>query len=122
MRVNGPAELLATLVLTVVVAPFSAPLANAAPGTARRQRVAVAHVDFEGNVSEAARGLFESRVVEGLAAAQFEVFASSAVSQKLAADGRRLANCRDGSCYPALAQVLGENYLVAARVSESNKN
>jgi hypothetical protein len=44
------------------------------------------------------------------------------VSQKLAADGQRLANCRDGACYPALARVLGVNYLVAARVSESSKN
>ena len=44
------------------------------------------------------------------------------MSQKLAANGQRLANCRDGGCYPALARVLGVNYLVAARVSESNKN
>jgi hypothetical protein len=121
MRVNWPAGLLATLVLLIASAPLAmaAPLA---PGPAARQRVAVAHVDFEGSVSETARDLFESRVIEGLAAAQFEVFSSSAVSQKLAADGRRLANCRDGGCYPQLAQVLGVNYLVAARVSESNKN
>jgi hypothetical protein len=119
MRVNGPAKLLAALVL----ATGGAQVANAAPGAAApRQRVAVAHVDFEGNVAEAARDLFESRVVEGLAAAQFEVFASAAVSQKLAAAGQRLANCRDGGCYPELARALGVNYLVAARVSASNKN
>ncbi len=95
MRVNGPGLLLATLVLAIVV---GAGVANAEPGAGPRQRVAVAHVDFEGNVSEAARGLFESRVVEGLAAAQFEVFSSAAVSQKLAANGQRLGNCRDGGC------------------------
>lgn len=95
---------------------------SAATGAVERQRVAVAHVDFDGNVSEAARDLFEGRVVEGLAAAQFEVFSSTAVSQKLSADGRRLVNCRDGGCYPELARVLRVNYLVAARVSESSKN
>jgi hypothetical protein len=124
MRVNGPAGLLATLVVADVFGAglVGAGVAKAEPGAGPRQRVAVAHVDFEGNVSEAARDLFESRVVEGLAAAQFEVFSSAAVSQKLAANGQRLANCRDGGCYPALARVLGVNYLVAARVSESSKN
>ncbi len=119
MRVNGPARLLAALVLASTA---SVSVANAEPGAGPRQRVAVAHVDFEGNVAEAARDLFESRVVEGLAAAQFEVFSSAAVSQKMAANGQRLANCRDGGCYPALARVLGVNYLVAARVSASSKN
>ncbi len=110
----------AVLSLALLLATAGAPLAHAAPVV--RQRVAVVHVDFEGSVAEAARELFASRVVEGLAAAQFEVFSSAAVSQKLTADGRRLANCRDGGCYPEVARVLGVNYLVAARVSESNKN
>jgi hypothetical protein len=110
--------------LLLLVAGATSSPAHAAPasGTAGRQRVAVAHVDFDGSVAEAARELFESRVVEGLAAAQFEVFSGAVVSQRLTADGRRLSNCRDGGCYPELARALGVNYLVAARVSESNKN
>ncbi len=89
---------------------------------AGRQRVAVVRVDFDGSVSEAARELFASRVVEGLAAAQFEVFSGAAVSQKLVAGGRRLTTCRGGDCYPDVAQALTVSYLVAARVSVSNKN
>jgi hypothetical protein len=50
-----------------------------------RQRVAVVRVDFEGSVAEAARELFIGRLVEGLAAAQFEVISGAAVAQKLVA-------------------------------------
>jgi hypothetical protein len=82
----------------------------------------VLRVDFEGNVAEAARDLFAGRVVEGLAAAQFEVFAGAAVSQKLAAAPGRLGACRDGGCYPAAAEALGVAYLVSGRVAESSKN
>ncbi len=120
---NWPAGRSAGVVSVLLLALGATP-AHAAPerGAVGRQRVAVAHLDFDGNVAEAARDLFESRVVEGLAAAQFEVFSSAAVSQKLSTDGRRLVNCRDGGCYPELARTLGVNYLVVARVSESNKN
>jgi TolB-like protein len=85
-------------------------------------RVAVVRVDFEGSVAEAARELFAGRVVEGLAAAQFEVFSGAAVSQKLAAAGNKLGSCRDGGCYPAVARALDVTYLVAGRVVESSKN
>lgn len=125
MPVNWPSlTVLLRAVAVVALLPLlaGASPASAAPGAVGSQRVAVAHVDFEGSVSEAARDLFEGRVVEGLAAAQFEVFSSAAVSQKLSADGRRLVNCRDGGCYPELARALGVSYLVAARVSESSKN
>jgi hypothetical protein len=100
-------------------APAESP--SAAPAVARL-RVAVVRVDFEGNVAEAARELFAGRVVEGLAAAQFEVFAGVPVSQKLAAAPGRLNICRDGGCYPAVADALGVTYLVAGRVAESSKN
>src|SRR4051812_14171763 len=110
MPVNWPSgmvplrvSLSRSVVSLALLAIASAP-ASAAPGAVGRQRVAVAHVDFDGNVSEAARDLFEGRVVEGLAAAQFEVFSTAVVSQKLSADGRRLINCRDGGCYPELAR------------------
>jgi TolB-like protein len=111
-------------VVTSAVDGESVAHAAAADATAiaGRQRVAVVRVDFDGSVSEAARELFASRVVEGLAAAQFEVFSGAAVSQKLVAGGRRMTTCRDGDCYPDVAQALSVSYLVAARVSVSNKN
>ena len=95
--------------------------AATAPATARL-RVAVVRVDFEGSVAEAARELFAGRVVEGLAAAQFEVFSGASVSQKLAAAAGRLGACRDGGCYPAVAEALAVAYLVAGRVVETSKN
>jgi hypothetical protein len=113
-----PAVVLAAGV-PVTVAPAPVPTQPPGPG---RQRVAVVRVDFEGNVAEAARELFANRAVEGLAAAQFEVFAGAAVTHKLAAAGRKLAECRDAGCYPAMAQALAVGYLVSARVVESNKN
>lgn len=122
--IGGVAFLTAVLVPALVAAAPAAPAARPTEpaGITGRQRVAVVRVDFDGSVAEAARELFATRVVEGLAAAQFEVFSGAAVSQKLAAGGRRLVNCRDTDCYPEVAQSLSVTYLVAARVSESNKN
>jgi hypothetical protein len=112
------------VVLSIALAMAAAPARAAAPADgAARQKVAVVRVDFEGNVVEAARELFAARVVEGLAAVQFEVFAGAAVSQKLSGTpAGDLSLCRDGACYPAVAQALGVSYLVAGRVAESNKN
>jgi TolB-like protein len=110
----------AALIVSLLVGAHAA----RAEGITGRQRVAVVRVDFEGSVSEAARELFAGRVVEGLAAAQFEVFSGAAVAQKLALGTakRDLSGCRDGACYPAVAQALAVGYLVAGRVAESNKN
>ena len=125
----APAPLSVTIaVLVLGLASLILPRAARAEGVAAasetlgRQRVALVRVDFEGSVAEAARELFANRAVEGLAAAQFEVFAGAAVTQKLGAAGRKLLECRDGSCYPAVAQALTVGYLVAGRVTESNKN
>jgi hypothetical protein len=104
------------------VAPPGVTSGPASGHAAPRLRVGVVRVDFEGSVAEAARELFAGRVVEGLAAAQFEVFAGAAVSQKLAAAPGRLGACRDGGCYPAVAEALDVAYLVAGRVVESSKN
>src|SRR5438067_2463454 len=93
---------------------------GAAAGVGARQRVAVVRLACEGNVVEAARGLFATRAVEGLAAVQFEVFSGAAVAQRLAGGNGELARCRDGACYPAVARALGVGYLVAGTVSESN--
>jgi TolB-like protein len=124
-RISPAIVCLAVVFLLHVPAPAVAraaePAASLAPGASARQRVAVVRVDFEGNVAEAARDLFLVRVVEGLAAAQFEVFSGAAVAQKLLTTGR-LGSCRDGACYPAVAQALGVTYLVAGRVVESSKN
>jgi hypothetical protein len=129
VAVGGLATLLVivTAVVVLAVVVVATPGQARAAGAAGRQRVAVVRVDFEGNVAEAARELFAARVVEGLAAVQFEVFSGAAVAQKLGQGGpgggaASLATCRDGACYPAVAQALAVGYLVAARVSESNKN
>lgn len=119
----GPVCRSAVLAAGLAVAALAAaPRAASAGEVTGRQRVAVVRVDFEGNVAEAARELFAARVVEGLAAVQFEVFSGAVVAQKLAPGTGALANCRDGGCYPAVAQALAVGYLVAGRVTESNKN
>jgi len=74
-------------------------------------KVAVIRLDVEGNVPPAAREILRQRLVEGLAAAAFEVSA-----------GQGDATCAEAACYPALARSLGVSYLVAAKVKEQRKS
>jgi hypothetical protein len=83
------------------------------------QRVAVVRLDFEGNVPEAVRARFSQRVVEGLAAARFEVLAGDRLQKRLQSSGGR--PCAEPSCYPTLARELGVGYLVAGAIVESGK-
>ena len=83
------------------------------------QRVAVVRLDFQGNVPEAVRARFSQRVVEGLAAARFEVLAGDRLQKRLQAGGGR--PCAEPSCYPTLARELGVGYLVAGAIDESGK-
>jgi TolB-like protein len=84
------------------------------------QRVAIVRMEFEGNVPEAVRELLVDRLVEGLAAAKFEVYEGRAVSDRLRNDAA-LAGCRDSSCYPRMAEALKVGYLVAGKVVENGK-
>jgi hypothetical protein len=112
---------LACLGVAILVAPF----ARADPKTLGLQKVAVAHLDFEGKIPEGLKELFAQRLVEGLAAARFEVLGDQDVKRKLAeADTSGtpgLASCQSASCYPSVAKVLSASYLITARVIESNK-
>jgi hypothetical protein len=85
------------------------------------QRVAVARLEFQGRVPEAVQELFSQRLVEGLAAARFEVLGASDVLQALGDSKSDLASCKSATCYPKVASALSVGYLITGRVSESNK-
>jgi hypothetical protein len=83
------------------------------------QRVAVVKLDFQGNVPEAIGARFSQRVVEGLAAARFEVLAGDGLQRRLHSSGAR--PCAEPSCYPDFARSLGVGYLVTGRIAEQDK-
>lgn len=83
------------------------------------QRVAVVRLDFQGAIPEAGRTRIAQRVVEGLAAARFEVLAGEALSRRLESSSAR--PCAEPSCYPAFARALGVGYLVSGGISEQGK-
>jgi hypothetical protein len=91
---------------------------ESAPG---KQRVAVVRLAFEGTVPEAARDLFAQRLVEGLAAARFEVMTGAMVRERLAAAGLEADSCSGGSCTGKAAHALGVAFLVFASVVEHDK-
>jgi TolB-like protein len=107
--------------LAVEAAPPAA--APSPPGAASlgRQRVAVVRLDFDSGVVEAARELFGQRLVEGLTAAQFDVVAAGEAATALAARNGGLPDCRQPSCYPAVAEALAVGYLVTGNVTVASK-
>jgi len=109
--------LAAALALTASARPARAQL-DPAGG---KQRVAVVRLAFEGNVPEAARDLFAQRLVEGLAAARFEVMTGAMVKERLAAAGLGADSCAGGSCTGKASRALGVAYLVFAAVVEHDK-
>jgi len=84
------------------------------------QRVGLVRLEFTGDVPEASRDLFVSRLVEGMAVARFQVLSGGAVRQKLTTPALR--ECNDTDCYPAVAEALSVGYLVSGRIEESNKS
>jgi hypothetical protein len=112
----GWAALAAALVLGAAARP-----AWAQGDGAGKQRVAVVRLAFEGNVPEAARDLFAQRLVEGLAAARFEVMTGAMVKERLAAAGLGADSCSGGSCTGKAARALGVAFLVFATVVEHDK-
>jgi hypothetical protein len=83
------------------------------------QRVAVVKLDFAGSVPEAMRSRIAQRVVEGLAAARFEVLAGDGLQRRLQQIGAPA--CSDPSCYTDFARSLGVGYLVSGRIAEQDK-
>jgi hypothetical protein len=100
-----------------------AALIAATPGRADAQeglqRVAVVRLEFQGSVPEAARARISQRVVEGLAAARFEVLAGDALQRRLTTNGGHA--CSEPSCYPDFARSLGVGYLVSGKLVEQDK-
>jgi hypothetical protein len=86
-----------------------------------KQRVAVVKLGFDGGVPEAARELFAQRLVEGLAAARFEVLTGAMVRERLAAAGLGEGSCAGGSCTAKAARALDVAFLVFASITEQQK-
>lgn len=102
-------------------AAFARPARAQDVGATGKQRVAVVRLAFEGAVPEAARDLFAQRLVEGLAAARFEVMTGAMVRERLAAVGLGADSCSGGSCTGKAAGALGVAFLVFASVVEHDK-
>jgi hypothetical protein len=111
----------AVIPLALALALFAAGAARAEETPAGKQRVAVVRLAFEGAVPEAARELFAQRLVEGLAAARFEVMTGAMVKERLAAAGLAADACSGGSCTGRAASALGVAFLVYASVTEHDK-
>src|SRR5215213_2699262 len=94
-------------------------VAQAAP--AGHRRVAVLRTEYLGDMPANNKDFLSERLVIGLAAAEFQVFAGLTVSQMLK-QGSRLENCRQPNCYQEIAQRLGVEYLVTGVVQVDRKN
>jgi len=103
------------------VVALTAPAAWGQAESPGAQRVAIAHLAFEGKIPEGLQDLFAQRLVQGLSAARFEVLRGSDVQQRLAGPQAPLAACQSAACYPAMASALDASYLITAQVAESNK-
>jgi hypothetical protein len=105
----------------VAVAALTVPSAWAQNDQPGAQRVAIARLAFDGKIPEGLQDLFAQRLVQGLAAARFEVLRGTDVQARLASAAQDIAGCQAAACYPAMAQALGASYLITANVGESNK-
>jgi uncharacterized protein YjeT (DUF2065 family) len=101
----------------VLVASLLLPVA----ASAAHRRVAVLRTEFQGELPENGRNFLSQRLIEGLAAADFQVFAGLVVTQLLK-QGEALENCRAATCYREIARQLGVEYLVTALVHVEQKD
>jgi hypothetical protein len=122
---RGPAALRLVIALggglLITLALLAARTARAQGDDAAKQRVAVVKLAFQGAVPEAARDLFAQRLVDGLAAARFEVMTGAMVKERLAAAGLGADSCAGGSCTEKASRALGVAFLVFATVVEHDK-
>ncbi len=110
----APAALLACLLGCVL-------LSVAAPAHAAHRRVAVLRLEFTEDMPDNNKNFLRERLIGGLAAAEFQVFAGMTVEQLLK-QGSRLEACRAPACYREIAQRLGVEYLVTGSVQVDKKN
>jgi hypothetical protein len=109
------------LIALALLAATARPARAQGDAAAGKQRVAVVKLAFQGNVPEAARDLFAQRLVDGLAAARFEVMTGAMVKERLAAAGLSADSCSGGSCTGKAARALDVAFLVFATVVEHDK-
>lgn len=100
-----------------VSAGVSAGVAQAEP----HRRLAVTRLEFQGNLSEVGRLSLSERLVAGLAAAGFQVFAGTAVTEAIKRDAA-LDGCAKPDCRAKIAQALGAEYLVTGQIVVNHKN
>jgi TolB-like protein len=98
-----------------------AALSSATASAASARRVAVLRLDFNGRVTEVARDDLASRLVEALAAADFQVFAGPVMNQ-IVQKGSALESCRAETCYREISAALGVQYLVTGSVAVERRN
>jgi TolB-like protein len=96
-------------------------LLTAAEARAERRRLAIVRLEFQGLIPEAGRVFLSQRLIEALAAAEFQVFAGPVVEQ-LVKQGSGLEDCREEACYREIARRLGVEYLVTGRIQVDKKN
>jgi hypothetical protein len=103
-------------VFTVALAlTLSAGVAHAAP------RVAVMPMEFEGRVPEVSRVSLNERLVQGLAAAGFEVSAGDVLENALPR-GTTPDLCHAAPCYKVLAGKLALEFLVVSQLKIKERN
>ncbi len=78
-----------------------------------KPRVAVVRMEFRGRVPEVSQGFLSERLVQGLAAAGFEVTAGQVLKNALRGMPAP-ESCRAQECYREIAQRLAVDYLVTA--------
>jgi TolB-like protein len=116
IRLRAPicaAALAVALACPIVLSP--------APAHAAHRRVAVLRLVFQEDMPDNNKNFLRERLIGGLAAADFQVFAGMTVEQLLK-QGSRLEACRAPSCYREIAQRLGVEYLVTGAVQVDKKN
>lgn len=95
-------------------------LTAAAAQAAPKPRVAVLRFEFQGKVSELGRLSLSQRLVEGLAAAGFQVSAGN-VLRSVVKSVPTADKCRDAACYRQVAENLGVDYLVVGIIQVNQK-
>jgi hypothetical protein len=81
----------------------------------------VLRLEFQGELPENGRNFLSERLIQGLAAADFQVFAGLTV-QQLIKQGEALESCRSADCYRKIAVRLGVEYLVTGTIDVEQKN
>lgn len=113
MRPFLHAGLPASLFVCLLASLWAGGPLHAAEPPAPRASVAVASIEFDGNVPSAARASLLERLAEGLKQGEVTLWGQGEAAK---------TPCGDAPCYRRLAGELGVAYLVTGKVVESQKN